>query len=211
VRYQNLNAEIASAFPTVTLIAVSKNRSVEQMMELYRQGCRDFGESRIQEALDKMEKMPTDIRWHLIGTLQKNKVRKAIGKFALVHSVDTPELARKISECSSEAGLTTQILLQANTSGEPSKHGLSPYQWNEAYPKLLKLPNLKIEGLMTMAPLVDDQQLIRRCFSNLRLLRDQLGGSPALPILSMGMSHDYRIALEEGATHLRVGTAIFAE
>ena len=125
--------------------------------------------------------------------------------------VDTPELARKISECSSEAGLTTQILLQANTSGEPSKHGLSPYQWNEAYPKLLKLPNLKIEGLMTMAPLVDDQQLIRRCFSNLRLLRDQLGGSPALPILSMGMSHDYRIALEEGATHLRVGTAIFAE
>ena len=183
----------------------------EQVQPAYASGCRDFGESRLQDALPKISSAPPDIHWHLIGTLQKNKVRKAIGAFALIHSVDSPELAAKISECGQEAGIITPVLLQVNTSGETTKHGLSEEQWQPHLEMLLKLPFLRLEGLMTMAPFVEETDVIRRCFARLRQMRDRLALGHPFRHLSMGMSHDYRIAIEEGATLLRIGTALFGE
>jgi len=189
----------------VRLVVVAKNRSWEEAQPVYDAGCRDFGENRVQEALGKMKEAPPDVRWHLIGTLQKNKVAKAVGRFFLIHSVDTPELAEKISACAERQGSVQPILLQVNTSDEESKQGLSAEAWERAFPSLLNLPGIALRGLMTMAPLTDDEALIRGCFSRLRQLRDKLG----LSELSMGMSQDYAIALEEGATLLRIGTAVF--
>lgn len=195
----------------IRLVVVTKNHPLEEALIAYDAGCRDFGENRVQEALDKFENAPADIRWHLIGTLQKKKVSKVIGKFALIHSIDSFELAEKISQASLNAGTTTNILLQVNVSGELSKHGLSIEDWRLYVDKLFALPSLRIEGLMTMAPLTDDKELIRYTFSRLRHFRDEVQRifGIALPHLSMGMSHDYEIAIEEGATLLRIGTAIF--
>lgn len=196
---------------TITLIAVSKGHPWNVFAPAYEAGCRDFGESRLIEAQAKMKEAPSDIRWHLIGTLQKNKVRKAIGSFALIHSVDTFELAEKISQCSEEAHLVTSILLQVNASGEATKHGLSPQEWQHYIEPLLALPAIRLEGLMTMAPLTDDEKIIRNCFSTLRIMRDTLASQfkpHPFRHLSMGMSHDYPIAIEEGATMLRIGTAL---
>lgn len=189
------------------MIAVSKTYSVDAVREVYGAGCRDFGESRVQEALPKIELGASDLRWHLIGTLQANKVRKVVGKFCLIHAVDSLELARKISSCSQEMGIESQVLLQVNTSGETSKRGLSAGQWEPHLNEVMALPNLQVEGLMTMAPLTEDEQVVRECFRRLRQFRDQL----RLRHLSMGMSHDYPIAIEEGATLLRIGTVIFGE
>ncbi len=186
------------------LVAVTKGRSIDQIMQLYQKGIRDFGENRVQEALLKIETLPKDIRWHFIGKLQKNKVSKVIGKFYLIHSVDNPELAHLISKISKEN--TTSILLEVNTSGEKSKSGLSAQEWETEIPALKKLPNLEIKGLMTMAPLTDDVSVIRECFAALRKLRDKWG----LKELSMGMSQDYKIALEEGATMVRIGRKLYA-
>lgn len=189
------------------IIAVSKGRTFEEIRKVYETGVRDFGESRVAEALEKMVQLPNDIRWHFIGKLQKNKVNKVVGKFALVHSVDSVELAKKLAQASVERGLITAILLQANTSGEKSKSGLSPAEWKARWPQVKSLKGLNVQGCMTMAPHTDDQQVIRRCFSALRELRDDLG----LKELSMGMSNDHKIALEEGATMVRLGKAIFDE
>jgi len=193
----------------ITLVAVTKNHPLEAVLELYCAGCRHFGENRLQEALPKIAGAPTDIQWHFIGTLQKNKVGKVLDNFSWIHSVDTPDLAKEISKRAQEK---TSILLQVNTSGEASKHGLSPQKWKDTVQEIFQLPNLDIKGLMTMAPYTDDIETIRHCFSGLRQFRDELeadlGG--ALPHLSMGMSRDYRIAIEEGATLLRVGSVIFS-
>lgn len=195
----------------ITLVAVTKDYPWSHIQPAYDSGCRDFGESRLQEALPKIHAAPSDIRWHFIGTLQKNKVRKAIGNFVLIHSVDTPELAKKISECSQEANLVTPLLLQVNTSGEATKHGFSEEQWQPHLENLFDLPQCRIEGLMTIAPFVEDEKIIRSCFASLRQMRDRLVSTldSPLPYLSMGMSHDYRIAIEEGATLLRIGKALF--
>lgn len=197
----------------ITLVAVSKGYSWTQVQTAYSEGCRDFGESRLQEAFAKKVEAPTDIRWHLIGSLQKNKVRKVVGAFSLIHSVDTLEIAEKISECSHEAQLVTPILLQVNTSGEATKHGLTQKEWKRSLESILALPAIRIEGLMTMAPLVEDKKIIRACFADLRRMRDLLAPQfvPRHPFqhLSMGMSHDYPIAIEEGATLLRIGTALW--
>lgn len=193
----------------IQLLAVSKGYSWGQISPAYDLGCRHFGESRVQEALVKMGEAPNDVQWHLIGPLQKNKVRKCIGKFQIIHSVDSVELAKKISECSREE--KTNILLEANTSGEASKHGLTPNEWKNVINDVIKLPGITILGLMTIAPLVEDEGIIRNCFAGLRILRDDLVKIMGLPLphLSMGMSHDYPLAIMEGATILRVGTAIF--
>ncbi len=196
---QKIRTQIGEA----TLIAVSKGRSCDEILEAYAAGQRDFGENRVQEALAKMEELPRDIRWHFIGKLQKNKVNKVIGRFALIHSVDSYELAKRISEASRNA---TPILLEANTSGEATKSGLSPTKWEELFPQVLELKGIEVKGLMTMAPLTDNRNAIRSCFAELRRLRDRLGN---IPFLSMGMSNDYLIAIEEGATHVRIGTALF--
>lgn len=195
----------------ITVIAVSKGCEKSALIEPYNQGCRDYGESRLQEAFPKMDQMPSDIRWHLIGTLQSNKVKKAIGRFVLIHSVDNPELAEKISKHSEEVGVETNILLQVNTSGELSKHGLDVKGWREAFSKVKHLPSLRIVGLMTMAPLSEDAEKVRETFSRLRHFRDELEEMEkvSLPHLSMGMTQDYPIAIAEGATLLRIGTAIF--
>lgn len=197
----------------ISLVAVTKNVDWPNIEPIYSLGQRDFGESKLQEALIKQSLAPSDCRWHLIGSLQKNKVRKAIGKFTLIHSVDSLELAQKISSCSQEQEITTHLLIQANTSGEPSKHGLTSVQWKACFDELLALPAISIDGLMTMAPLTDDKYLISNCFSSLRQLRDQLQkiaqNRADLHHLSMGMSHDFPLAIAEGATLLRIGSAIF--
>jgi PLP dependent protein len=183
----------------VTLIAVSKTYPIECMHSAYQEGCREFGESRVQEAMEKIPALPSDCKWHLIGSLQSNKVGKAISAFHLIHSVDTPQLAQKI--------------LQVNASGESTKHGLSAEEWERSLDFVNQLSNIKVEGLMTMAPFIEDQQLIRLCFRKLYQLRESWRGHMREPLLfqhlSMGMSHDYLIAIEEGATLLRIGTAIF--
>lgn len=190
----------------INLIAVSKGRSWEEIYPLYAAGQRDFGESRQQEADSKIHKAPDDIHWHFIGTLQPNKVRKVIGKF-LIHSVDSPHLAKKISACSQEASIVCQMLLQVNVSGEASKHGLSIEDWKSHLEEVMQLPSICIKGLMTMAPHDADEKIARNCFSKLRTFRDELGIN--LPYLSMGMSRDYPWAIAEGATHLRIGSALF--
>lgn len=197
----------------IQVVAVTKGVEWQSILPLYEAGCRHFGESRIQEALPKMDHLEGDAEWHLIGTLQKNKVRLAVDHFDLIHSVDRPELATKISTYSQESNKYTRILLQVNTSGELSKHGLSIDQWTASLSAIIDLPNLSIEGLMTIAPLTNDQVVIRNCFSQLRGFRDNLqkkyGDLHPFKHLSMGMSHDYAIAIEEGATLLRIGSAIF--
>lgn len=194
----------------ITLVAVSKGRTVEEIRAAYFLGMRDFGESRIQEALEKREQLPADIRWHFIGKLQKNKVQKAVGCFALIHSVDTMELATRISRISLERSVKTSLLLESNTSGEATKSGLSPEEWKRHYPELLQLHGIEIHGCMTMAPLTENEGEIRECFSRLRKLQQalqEMGGD--LQTLSMGMTHDFKIAIQEGATLVRIGTALF--
>lgn len=191
----------------ITLIAISKTHSKEAIESVYQGGGRHFGESRLQEALPKIESCPKDITWHMVGPLQRNKVAKAVAAFDLIHSVADLSLAKKISE----ANTPTDILLQVNTSGELSKQGLGEQQWLEVFPELLTLPNLSIQGLMTIAPLTEDTSEIRSTFSKLRLFKEKLTQTYNLPLkhLSMGMTNDYPIAIEEGATLLRIGSAIF--
>lgn len=189
----------------ITLVVVTKNHPLQEIMPVYEQGFLDFGENRVQEALLKMEESPHDIRWHFIGHLQKNKISKILGKFHLIHSVDSFELAESLSRASHAANLVTNILLQVNVSEEATKQGLSPENWEKVKQELFSLPHLKIEGLMTMAPLTDDTALIRNVFQKLKKMRD----SWRLKHLSMGMSNDFEIAVEEGATLLRIGSAIF--
>ena len=190
----------------VLLLVVSKGQKAEDIMECYNAGARDFGENRLQEFLEKKEKLPKDIRWHMIGTIQTKKVPKMAGQFELIHSVDSAELIKKFETHPEK----TRILLEANVSGEETKHGLTADQWIEEYGRLKDLKNVSIEGLMTMAPYVEDEIIIKNCFINLRKLRDELSkrGAP-LKELSMGMSHDWKIALEEGATIVRIGSLIF--
>jgi hypothetical protein len=211
--YKRVCEDISGLSHDVTLVAVTKGHSIDEILPLYDAGCRNFGENRIQDALQKINETPKDILWHHIGTLQKNKVRKAIENFMLIHGVDSFELAEKISECSLELEKVTPILLQVNTSGEITKHGFSEESLRACFEKLVLLPGIKIDGLMTMAPLIDDENIIRSCFSRLRLLKERLNNEffgISMKTLSMGMSHDYKFAIEEGATMLRVGSALFS-
>lgn len=197
----------------VTLVVVTKNHLPESIARLYDTGCRHFGENRVQEALPKISQLPADIRWHLIGTLQTNKVAKVVPSFCLIHSVDRLDVARRLSAVSEERRCSTPILLQVNTSGEATKQGFTEQECRIAIEELRDLPGVRLEGLMTIAPFTQDQKCIRLCFKRLRNLRDelQLKIGPQFHHLSMGMSHDYPIAIEEGATLLRIGTAILGE
>jgi pyridoxal phosphate enzyme (YggS family) len=197
MKSSDLQKLIETIEPQARLVAVTKGHSWDECQPLYREGIRDFGENRLQEALPKMEEAPVDARWHFIGTLQKNKVNKVAGRFALIHSVDSFELAEKISKTAPQ-----DILLQVNIR---HRHGFTPDELRKSFEALRALPNLSIQGLMTMAPDTEDTAIIRDTFRTLRKLRDELG----LKELSMGMSHDWQIALEEGATLLRIGTLLF--
>ncbi len=200
---------------SVRLVAVSKYASPEQVRQAYAAGQREFGESRIQSALPKIDALPADVVWHLVGHLQGNKVNKALGRFELIHSVDSWELAQRLSERSRDRELLSQILVQVNCSGEASKSGIPP---REAEPMLLALRELKgimVRGLMTMAPLEGGIAGARASFRRLAGIRDRVAALDhpelALDQLSMGMTGDFEAAVEEGATIIRVGSAIFGE
>lgn len=201
------------AAPDVQLIAVSKKQNSERVRAAFDAGQKIFGESRVQEAREKIPALPSALRWHFIGRLQKNKIRHALPLFELFHSVDSVDLAIDISRIADEEGLNPRILLEVNVAGEGSKIGFSPDAVRHALDRLISLPRLTIEGLMTIPPLAADAEASRPHFVVLRTLRDQLEEEFAvtLPQLSMGMSNDFNIAIEEGATMVRVGTAIFGE
>ena len=199
----------------VRLVAVSKVATPAQVLGAYAAGQREFGESRVQDALPKLDLLPDDVVWHLIGHLQSNKVNKVLGRFDLVHAVDGFELGQRLSEKSLERELLTPVLLQVNCSGEESKQGVSPGEAEDLALALAELRGIVVKGLMTMAPPLQSggAEAVRASFRQLAALRDGLRGRdlPRLPVeeLSMGMSGDFEIAVEEGATILRVGAAIF--
>jgi PLP dependent protein len=195
----------------VTLVAISKKQSPEKIRALIDEGITLFGESKLQEALPKISMLPSHLHWHYIGHLQKNKIRKALPRFELFHGIDSLELAEQMDRIASEQGLYPKVLLEVNISGEASKYGWEPAILQEKWEQLLALPRLEIEGLMTMAPLFPEPESTRPFFRQLRQLRDELVASSGVPLptLSMGMSGDFEIAIEEGATMVRVGTALF--
>jgi PLP dependent protein len=205
----------------VTLIAVSKTKPLELVQIAYNLGMREFGENRVQEALEKIAAFqPPDLNWHMIGHVQTNKANKIVGAFACIHSIDSLHVAEALqrqAEKKSQAenrDLRQPILLQVNISGEASKEGMAPAEIRQIAQQITSLPNLEIQGLMTVAPLVDDPEQVRPVFRALRELRDRL--QQEIPAsswqhLSMGMTDDYGVAIEEGATIVRVGRAIFGE
>ena len=199
----------------VTLISVSKTKPLEMLKEAYAAGSRDFGENKVQELCDKIPEMPEDIRWHMIGHLQTNKIKYIIGKTALIHSVDTLHLAEAIEKEAAKRKLVADILIEVNVAGEDSKLGTSDIEANkELIRSISAFSHLHLCGLMTIAPYTDDAETNRPYFRSLRELlysEDMRRYFPDKPVLSMGMSGDYEIAVEEGATHVRVGTGIFGE
>ena len=199
----------------VTLIAVSKTKPVEMLQEVYGTGTRDFGENKVQEMMDKYEIMPKDIRWHMIGHLQRNKVKYLIGKTALIHSVDSLRLAEEISRQAVKNEVTADILIEVNIAQEESKFGISKEETISLVEEVAKLPGLHICGLMTIAPYVDDPEENRLYFRQIRELSVDIAfkriDNVSMNVLSMGMTGDFEVAIEEGATCVRVGTAIFGE
>src|SRR6201993_1600572 len=198
---------------SVRLIAVSKTHPVEVIQEAVDAGQLIFGENRVQEAQPKITALPAKLHWHLIGHLQSNKVRFALPLFELIHGVDSLELLAHIDRVAGDLGLFPRVLLQVNVAGEASKFGFTPGKLLGLVEEIVKFDRVQIEGLMTIPPLAPAPEHSRRYFVALRELRDRLARESgfALPELSMGMSNDYRIAIDEGATIVRVGTAIFGE
>lgn len=199
----------------VTLIAVSKTKPVEMLEEIYAEGIRDFGENKVQEMCDKIEALPKDIRWHMIGHLQTNKVKYLIGKTKLIHSVDSLHLAEEIQKQAEKKDETVPILVEVNIAEEDSKFGIRKDDTVQLIREIAKLDRLRIMGLMTIAPFVEDPEENRPYFREIRQLsvdiRKQNIDNVAMDILSMGMTGDYMVAIEEGATMVRVGTGIFGE
>ncbi len=195
----------------VELVAVSKTHSPEAIQEVAAGGQAIFGESRVQEARAKISLLPGRLHWHFIGHLQKNKIRAALPLFELFHSVDSLELAQQFQRIAEEDGQRPRVLLEVNMAGEASKFGFSPTAIQSQMESILALDRLDVVGLMGMAPLAPEAERSRIHFAGLRGLRDRLQADAGvgLPHLSMGMSNDYLIAVEEGATLVRVGSAIF--
>ncbi|MBI5685905.1 MAG: YggS family pyridoxal phosphate-dependent enzyme [Verrucomicrobia bacterium] len=195
----------------VQLIAVSKTHPPEVVREAVAEGLTVFGESRIQEAKAKIPELPGKLKWHFIGHLQTNKAREAVELFHMVQSVDSVRLARELDQCAGRASRTLAVLLECNVSGESTKFGFKPDEVMAALAELNSLRRLEIQGLMTMAPFFEDPQDARPVFRALRELRDRLQQQHGIPLpeLSMGMTNDFEAAIEEGATMVRIGTAIF--
>ena len=197
----------------VTLIAVSKTKPVSVLKEAYDLGVRVFGENKVQELADKYEALPKDIRWHMIGHLQRNKVKYIIDKVELIHSVDSLRLAETIEKEAARHNITANILIEVNVAKEDSKFGLMPEELNEFVFEVAKFPHIQVQGLMTIAPFVDDPEENRGIFQRLRKLSVDIAAKNVdnitMRILSMGMTNDYTVAVEEGAAMVRVGTGIF--
>ncbi|MCM1134665.1 MAG: YggS family pyridoxal phosphate-dependent enzyme [Clostridium sp.] len=200
---------------SVTLIAVSKTKPISALQEAYECGCREFGENKVQELVEKEEALPKDIKWHMIGHLQRNKVKYIVGKAALIHSVDSLKLAEEISKEAVKKQVKVSILIEVNVAGEESKFGVKPAETEELVREISVLPGIQIEGLMTIAPFVSDPEENRQYFSALRQLSVDIKqkniDNVNMNVLSMGMTGDYMVAVEEGATYVRVGTGIFGE
>jgi PLP dependent protein len=197
----------------IELVAVTKTHPAEIVREAVDAGQTLFGESKVQEARVKIPLLPSNLRWHFIGHLQKNKIRHALPFFEMIHSVDSVDLAQAIDRIAHEDGLHPRILLEVNVAGEGSKFGFKATTLRAELESLLMLPRLSIEGLMCIPPLAEEAETSRKYFVELRKLRDALEKEfqVKLPQLSMGMTNDYSVAVEEGATLVRVGTAIFGE
>lgn len=197
----------------ITLIAVSKTKPVETLKEAYDLGVRVFGENKVQELTDKYEALPKDIQWHMIGHLQRNKVKYIIDKVALIHSVDSIRLAETIEKEAAKHNITANILIEVNVAKEESKFGLMPEELDELIDKIKDFNHIQVKGLMTIAPFVENPETNREIFRSLRKLSVDISNKNVdnvnVSILSMGMTNDYTVAVEEGATMVRVGTGIF--
>lgn len=215
VREQIAAAATKSGRPAndIELVAITKTHPTEKVREAIEAGQTLLGESRVQEARAKIPELPANIRWHFVGHLQKNKVRQALPLFEMIHSVDSLALARDINRIAEDQGLYPRALLEVNVAGEGNKFGFAPNKLREQMEEVLELPRLSIEGLMCIPPMGDEAEASREYFVDLRKLRDSLEKefNLKLPHLSMGMTNDFPIAIEEGATMVRVGTAIFGE
>lgn len=202
-------------FAKAQLIAVSKTKPVPMLSEAYDAGMRDFGENKVQELVDKYDKLPHDIRWHLIGHLQTNKVKYIVDKVFLIHSVDSLKLAKEISKEAIKKNTTVNVLIEVNVADEESKFGVKCEDTETLIREISVLPGIKIRGLMTVAPFVDIDEENRSIFNKLRQLfidiKSKNIDNVIMEIMSMGMSGDYKVAVEEGATYVRVGTKIFGE
>jgi pyridoxal phosphate enzyme (YggS family) len=196
---------------SVRLVAVTKTWPAETVREIVEAGQRALGENKVQELLGKVPELPAEVEWHLIGHLQQNKTRKILPHCALIHSIDSADLARQVSRLAGELGLTAKILLQVNVANDDAKFGFPVSEARASFGELIALPHLEIRGLMTVPPYDEDLEKVRPHFKRLRELRDELAAAHQcdLPELSMGMSHDFAIAIEEGATLVRIGSSIF--
>lgn len=200
---------------TPIIVAVTKYFDENKIVEYYNIGIRDFGENRVMDAICKMEKLSKEIvessRFHLIGHLQTNKVKFAVGKFDLIHSVDSLKLAKAISDEATKLGIVQKVLIQVNNADEESKFGFSPQGLKKEFSEILKLESIRVEGLMNIAPLTNDENILRNLFRKIKLLKDELEFEYKVELnqISMGMSNDFKIALEEGATIIRLGRILF--
>ena len=199
----------------VSLIAVSKTKPIPMLQEAYDAGCRDFGENKVQEIMEKIDRLPSDIRWHMIGHLQTNKVKYIVGKVFLIHSVDSLHLAEAISKEAVKQNTTVNILIEVNVAKEDTKYGAMAEDTVSLVEKIALLPGISVKGLMTIAPYVENPQENRQYFVKLKQLAVDIKSKNIdnvhMDILSMGMTGDYMVAIEEGATYVRVGTGIFGE
>jgi len=208
-----LKQEIAPYTPKI--IAVTKYYDESKLIEAYEAGLRDFGENRVQDAITKFQKLPDEIRqnsnFHLIGHLQTNKVKKAVGEFDYIHSVDSLKLAELISETAGTKGIVQKIFLQINNAGEEQKSGMSPDDLFRDFKSIISLKNLEVVGLMTIAPLIEDEKVLRGLFQEIIQIKDKIREKFGYNLneTSMGMSNDFRIAIEEGSTIIRIGRKLF--
>ena len=199
----------------VTLIAVSKTKPTELLQEAYDAGARDFGENKVQEIMDKYPQLPADIRWHMIGHLQRNKVKYIVDKAAMIHSVDSFRLAQTIEQEAAKHEVQVPILLEVNVAEEESKFGLKMDEVLPLIERIAEFPHIKVCGLMTIAPFVENAEENRMFFRQLKKLSVDIEAkninNVSMSVLSMGMTGDYQVAVQEGATMVRVGTGIFGE
>jgi pyridoxal phosphate enzyme (YggS family) len=206
-------AERAGRPDQIALVAVSKSVPIDRVLEAYEAGQTVFGENRVQEGASKAAELP-DAVWHLIGHLQSNKVRAAADAFALIESIDSLRVARKLDAAATSRSRRLPVLLEVNFAGEASKHGFGKEDCATAISAIAGLSGLHVRGLMTVAPLVTDPEDVRWVFRGLRVLRDRIASSGSLEgfdQLSMGMTNDYEVAIQEGATMVRIGRAIFGD
>jgi PLP dependent protein len=197
----------------ILLVAVTKTVGPERIEQALTEGLTTFGENKVQEAKQKIPLLSGRAHWHMIGHLQTNKTRDAIELFELIHSVDSVKLAAEINKWAERAGKTQRILLEVNLSGESGKYGLTPEAVDETIEQIAVLPRIEVEGFMTVPPHAEDVERVRPCFQQLRMLREAAVRRHGLSLahLSMGMTNDFEVAIEEGATIVRIGTAIFGE